>query len=126
MPLNSGAHKEKEIDGVLCRLVEENVSRERMEFLQKLLEYNGFEVKVEKSATIPAGQKEGGDAPQDTSAIETYHLWVTDVIFNPVIYVYELRLKTPGNKIVTPAYWLQLVPEGNEKGEPDLYWEIKK
>ncbi len=47
---------------------------------------------------------------------------VTDMIFNPVIYVYELRLKTPDDKIVTPAYWLQLASEGIEKGISPLSW----
>ncbi|HFB62376.1 MAG TPA: hypothetical protein ENJ69_05275 [Bacteroidetes bacterium] len=114
----TGAHKEKEIDGILCRLVEENIPRGRMEFLKKLLEHNGYEVKVEKNQ--PAGSEE------DSSAAETYNLWVTDVLFNPVVYVYELRLKTPDNKVVTPAYWMQLATEGIEKGEPDYYWELTK
>ena len=113
----TGAHKEKEIDGVLCRLVEESISVKRMEFLKKLLEHNGFEVKVEENTK---SEEDKGNA------VKSYNLWVTDVLFNPVIYVYELRLKTPGNKIVTPAYWLQLAPEGIDKGEPDFYWELSK
>jgi len=112
----TGAHKEKEIDGVQCRLVEENISRGRMDFLKKLLEHNGSEVKVEKNEKPKAS---GGER-------ESYNLWVTDVLFNPVIYVYELRLKTLGDKIVTPAYWMQKEPEGIEKGEPDFYWELEK
>ncbi len=118
MPLNSAVHKEKEIDGVLCRLVEENIPRKRLAFLQNILEHNGFEVKVEPL-------EKAGETPGD-SGEERFNLWVTDVLFNPVVYVYELRLKTPDNKIVTPAYWLQKSPEGINKGEPDYYWELTK
>ncbi len=124
MPLNSGAHKEKVIDGVSCRMVEEGLSAERMEFLKKLLEHNGFEVKVERHTS---GETEDNTVDNGVpKPNETYTLWVTDLLFNPVIYVYALQMKTPGNKIVTPAYWLQMAPEGIEKGEPDYYWELAK
>ncbi len=123
MPLNSGAHKEKVIDGVSCRMVEENLSAQRMEFLKKLLEHNGFEVKVEQNDSGNTEAETATDSPKEE---KKFTLWVTDLLFNPVIYVYELRLKTLGDKIVTPAYWLQLAPEGIEKGEPDYYWELIK
>ncbi len=123
MPLNSGAHKEKIIDGISCRMVEEGLSSGRMEFLKKLLEHNGFEVKVEKNVL---DKTEKDDNENKTQPEELFTLWVTDLLFNPVIYVYELRLKTLSDKLVTPAYWLQLAPEGIEKGEPDYYWELAK
>ena len=109
MPLNKGNHIEKEIEGANCRVVEENITKERLEFLKKLLTHNGLEVKVEQNQ-------------EDTNL---FTLGVTDLMFNPVIWVYELRLKTPTSKIVTPAYWLQLAPDGIEKGEEDYYWETK-
>ncbi|NOX86821.1 MAG: hypothetical protein GXO86_12805 [Chlorobi bacterium] len=109
MPLNKGNHIEKEIAGVKCRVVEENVSKERADFLEKLLKHNGFEVKIEQNPEAP----------------DQFTVGVTDLLFNPVIYVYELRLKTFNSKIVTPAYWLQILPEGIEKGEEDYYWDLK-
>ncbi len=33
-------------------------------------------------------------------------------------------LKTFDDKIVTPAYWLQLTPDGISKGEDDYYWKL--
>ncbi len=109
MPLNKGDHIEKEIAGVRCRMVEENISKKRVGFLEKLLVHNGFEVKVEQD-------QENGDL---------FTVGVTDFLFNPVIYVYELRLKTLKSKIVTPAYWLQKSTDGIEKGEVDYYWDLK-
>ncbi len=109
MPLNQGKHIIKEIDGVRCSLVEENIPKDRADFLRELLTHNGFDVKVE--------QNNGEDS--------LFTIGVTDKLFNPVVYVYELCLKTPGGKIVTPAYWLQLAPEGINKGEEDFYWGLK-
>ncbi len=113
----TGAHKEKEIDGVLCRLVEESISVKRMEFLKKLLEHNGFEVKVEENTK---SEEDKGNA------VKSYNLWVTDVLFNPVIYVYELRLKTPGNKIVTPAYWPSIGTRRDRQGRAGFLLGIVK
>ncbi len=109
MPLNKGKHIIKEIEGVRCSLVEENLSESRAEFLKKLLTHNGFEVKMEQS------DDEG----------KSFVMGVTDILFHPVIYVYELRLRTPDNKVVTPAYWLQLTDAGIEKGADDYYWTLK-
>jgi len=110
MSFSNGKHIVKEVDGVRCSLVEENISKERAEFLRKLLEHNGFEVKTEQSG------EEGN----------LFTVGVTDMLFNPVVYVYELRLRTLDDKIVTPGYWLQLTPDGIEKGQPDYYWQLKK
>ncbi len=110
MPLNQGKHIVKEIDGVRCSLVEENISKSRVGFLKKLLIHNGFDVKIEQS------DEEG----------KFFVMGVTDILFNPVIYVYELRLKTPDGKIVTPAYWLQLSSDGIKKGDSDYYWELSE
>jgi len=110
MPLTQGKHNIIEIEGSRCSLVEENLSKGRAEFLKKLLEHNGFDVKVEQR------DEEG----------KSFIMGVTDILFNPVIYVYELRLKTLDGKVVTPAYWLQLTSDGIEKGADDYYWELKK
>lgn len=107
MLLNKGAHIVKEIEGVRCSVVEENISEKRADFLSKLLVHNGFDVKTLRN-------------PEDENL---FTIGVTDLLFNPVIYVYELRLKTPGSKLVTPAYWLQQTTNGIDKGEQDLYWK---
>ncbi len=121
MPLNSGIHKEKEIDGILCRLVEERISKNRVDFIKKILEHNNFKVIIEENVT---SKIDDANSLADVSE-KKYNIWVTDVLFNPVIYVYELRLKTLTNRIVTPGYWLQVEEDGIEKGEEDKYWELK-
>ncbi len=121
MPLNSGIHKEKEIDGILCRLVEERISKNRVYFIKKILEHNNFKVIIEEN--VP-NKIDDANSLADVSE-KKYNIWVTDVLFNPVIYVYELRLKTLTNRIVTPGYWLQIEEDGIEKGEEDKYWELK-
>ncbi len=121
MPLNSGIHKEKEIDGILCRLVEERISKKRVDFIKKILEHNNFKVIIEENVPNKIDDANSLDDVSD----KKYNIWVTDVLFNPVIYVYELRLKTLTNRIVTPGYWLQIEEDGIEKGEEDKYWELK-
>lgn len=108
MLLNKATHTILEIDGVRCSVVEENASKMRVDFLTKLLTHNGFQVK-----TVLTNEEEG---------LST--VGVTDVMFNATLYVYELRLKTPDGKIVTPAYWLEKTKTGiDKKREQDLYWE---
>lgn len=99
MGLDSGKHTEKEINEVRCRIIETGISLERVDFLKELLEVNGFEV---LTSELPA--KEEGAAP-------TYMLGVTDLTFNPVLAVYEHKLKTKNGHLVTPAYWNQLTEE---------------
>mgnify|MGYP001764458186 CR=1 FL=1 len=106
MALNKGKHIVEEVDGVRCSLVEKSVSPERTEFLKKLLELNGFDVKV-------AAEGETG----------TFKIGVTDILFNPVVDVYKRRLKTPSGKKVTPAYWLQ--ESEQETVEEVNYWTFK-
>jgi len=103
MALNKGKHLVEEIDGVRCTVVEKGITPERAEFLKKLLELNGYEVKTAVEA--------------DPVKIK---LGVTDILFNPVIDVYERRLKSPSGKKVTPAYWLQ---ESDKETEAEVnYW----
>jgi len=107
MPLNKGKHIVGEVDGVRCTIVESGISHERMEFLYDLLKFNGYEVKIqEEISDPPAVQK-------------TYTLGVTDIVFNPVIAVYQKSLRTKDNKKVTPAFWNQT---GIEQGIP--YWLV--
>ena len=104
MALNKGKHLVEEIDGVRCTVVEKGITADRAQFLKNILELNGYEVKI---AT-------------DTDP-ETLKLGVTDIIFNPIIDVYERRLKSPTGKRITPAYWLQ--QSDKETEEEVNYWQ---
>ncbi len=103
----SGKHLVEEIDGVRCSVVEKNVSRERMEFLKKLLELNNYEVKVE-------------EVKEEDGTVK-YNVGVTDIVFNPTIEVFKRKLRSFSGKRVTPAYWLQLSDAETEKEVH--YWE---
>jgi hypothetical protein len=107
MALNKGKHIVEEIDGVRCSLVEKGVSPERTDFLKKLLELNGFTVKI-------VAEGETG----------TFKIGVTDILFNTVIDVYKRRLKSLSGKRVTPAYWLQ---ESDTQTALEVnYWNFEK
>jgi len=95
MALDSGKHTEKDVDGVRCKIIETGISKERVEFLKDILEFNGYETKVEE------GKKK---KPEDPTV---YVLGVTDIVFNPVLAVYRMILKLPNGHIVSPAYWKQ-------------------
>jgi len=103
MPLNKGKHLVEEIDGVRCTVVEKGITPERVQFLKSLLELNGYEVKI-VADTDPT----------------VFKLGVTDILFNPIIDVYERRLKSQSGKKVTPAYWLQ--QSDKETEEEVNYW----
>lgn len=107
MTLLKGKHIEKEIEGVRCRVVETGASENRVKFLRALLEHNGYEVKVEEEAKV------NGEDPT------TYVMGVTDIIFNPVVAVYQRMLNTQDGRKVTPAYWNQQ----SEETHPD-YWDF--
>lgn len=94
MPL-SGSHMFGSIEETRVTFVEKGVSKERMGFLKKLLEYNGFEVIVEED------KKKTEEDPQ------LYTVAVTDMVFNPTIWVYQRKLKTLDGRIVNQDYWEQ-------------------
>lgn len=109
MGLTSGKHKEVEIDEVRCRVVEKGASRQRVDFLKKLLEHNGLEVKYME------------EPPAEEGAPTTYTIGVTDITFNAVIKVYNRELWTFEGKKITPDYWNQKT----EQTDPN-YWDINK
>ena len=102
-------HTVEEINGVRCTVVEKGATAARVDFLKKLLEFNKFEIQVAED------KKETEDAPT------LFTIGVTDLVFNPVIAVYEMSLKTPDGKRVSPAYWDQ-----KETEIVDQYWEFKE
>jgi hypothetical protein len=107
MSLKKGKHIVSEVDGIRCTIVETGISKNRAEFLKDLLEFNGYEVKIKEDITDPPAE------------VKTYTLGVTDIVFNPVIAVYQKSLKTKEGKKVTPAYWNQA-----GKDEKIPYWLV--
>jgi len=108
MPLKA-KHIVEEINGVRCTVVEKGASQGRVDFLKGLLEFNKFEVQVAED------KKETEDAPT------LFTIGVTDEVFSPVIAVYEMSLKTPDGKRVSPAYWEQKTTE-----IVDEYWTFEE
>jgi hypothetical protein len=108
MPLKA-KHIVEEINGVRCTVVEKGATQGRVDFLKGLLEFNKFEVLVAED------KKETEDAPT------LFTLGVTDEVFSPVIAVYEMSLKTPDRKRVSPAYWEQKTTE-----IVDEYWTFEE
>ena len=102
-------HTVEEINGVRCTVVEKGATAARVDFLKKLLEFNKFDVQVAED------KKEAEEAPT------LFTIGVTDLVFSPVIAVYEMSLKTPDGKRVSPAYWDQKTTE-----IVDQYWEFKE
>lgn len=119
-------HEFEELNGVKCAIVEKNASAERVAFLQKLLEFNRYNVIVivsppPKVAAIPVSKPvdaaEGNiqsiptaiptELPPAPPDPETFTIGVTDVTFNPTNAIFGRLLKTPGGHIVTLAYWQQ-------------------
>ncbi len=87
-----GKHIIAEVNGERCTIVETGVNKARMQFLKDLLEFNHYKVYTE-SKTDDKG--------------ESFTVAVTDLLFNPVIAIYESKLRTKEGKVVTPAYWKQ-------------------
>lgn len=137
--LSSEAHVVEEINAVRCSIVEKNVSPERVEFLKKLLEHNGFTVMtaptppppVKKPVASPqpppvegvvkvspVGGEAEGAVPPPPPAPSTFTIGVTNVAFNPMLAVYERSLLALDGKTVSIAYWNQ---EAEKAGE--VYWQ---
>lgn len=108
-------HEFEEINGVKCAIVEKNVTPERVRFLQKLLEHNGFTVVTApspppKAAVAPKPAAEGEpvmETPPEPPPPETFTIGVTHLAFNPTNALFGRLLRTPEGRVVTPAYWLQ-------------------
>lgn len=103
MGINKGKHVVQEIEGVRCTVVESGINTARTDFLKDILLYNKFDVKV---------------APDKTP--DTFILGVTDIIFNPVIAIYERTLFSKEGKHITPEYWNQKCKEIHP-----YYWKNK-
>lgn len=106
MTLNKIKPVIEEIEDIRCIIVETGINEERLDFLKKLLEHNGYTVMVKM-------------ADNGTATIG-----VTDLMFNPVLDVYKRRLKSLTGKHVTPAYWLQ-ISDAETEAEVN-YWNTKQ
>lgn len=103
----AGKHQFGAIGDQRVTFVEKKIEKDRMEFLKKLLEVNDFEVVIQEEKT------KSEEDPQ------LYTVAVTDMVFNPTIYVFQRRLKTiDGKHIVTQDYWNQVSEETNPQ-----YWK---
>ena len=109
MPLDKGKHTVEEINGTRCSIVEKGVNAERMAFIKEILEFNKYEVKVQEE------KRETEESPV------TYTIGVTDLLFNIVIAVYQLRLKLKDGRMVSPAYWNQWAEKIDNK-----YWRYRR
>ena len=86
--------------------IEKGIAKERMEFLKELLEFNRFTVLIEEKAS----KEENGEP--------TYTVAVDDMMFNPIMWVYDRKLKTSDGRYVTHEYW----ENSGGKTKPQ-YWE---
>ena len=91
----SGKHQFGSIEDTRVTFIEKGVTDERMSFLKALLEHNGLEVITAED------KRKSEDDPQ------LYTVAVTDMVFNPTIWVYHRKLKTFDGRKVTPGYWNQ-------------------
>ena len=108
-------HEFEDLDGVKCAVVEKNASQLRVDFLKKLLEYNGYTVIVVASPPpkviakpAAAATAEGTAAPPQPETPlppSTFTIGVTDVMFNATNAVFGRLLHTPDGHVVTLAYW---------------------
>lgn len=101
----SGKHSFGSIGETRVTFVEKGVDENRRDFLSKLLEHNGLEVIIEED------KKKTEEEPQ------LYTVAVTDMVFNPTIWVFERKLKTFDGHKVTQDYWNQ-----KSKITNPLYW----
>ncbi len=88
-------HIVEEINGQRCTVVEKGIEKNRLDFLKDLLLFNKFEVVVDEVAKT------------EETAVQLYNIGVTDLVFNPVIAVYEMRMKNQKGQPVTAPYWNQ-------------------
>ena len=125
MALNPN-HAFEDLDDIKCAIVEKNCTPERVDFLNKILEFNGFKVVVVKSPPPKVAAKPAVAANPDVAPVEvpppppeTFTVGVTDVTFSRINAVFNRELLTPAGEVVTSAFWKQL--EAAPKKD-EWYW----
>jgi hypothetical protein len=122
-------HTAEELNGIKAAIVEKNASSQRVEFLKKILEYNGFTVVVAPSPPPKAASPVTPVASETTLPApgppipETFTVGVTDLMFNPINAIFGRLLKAPGGHTVTLAYWQETDIESNDETP---YFDLKK
>lgn len=101
----AGKHMFGSIEDTRVTFVEKGVDENRRDFLKKLLEYNGFEVITQE------------DKRKTEEDSQLYTVAVTDMVFNPTIWVFQRKLKTFDGHRVTQDYWNQ-----QTKNTKPQYW----
>ena len=102
----SGKHLFGSIDETRVTFVEKKVDASRIDFLKKILEHNNFEVIIQEE------KRRSEEDPQ------LYSLGVTDMVFNPTVYIFQRRLLTLDGKKMNQDYWFQRT----EDAKPQ-YWK---
>ncbi len=102
----TGKHLFGSIEETRVTFVEKKIEKERKDFLKKLLEHNGFEVLIQEE------KRKTEEEPQ------LYTVAVTDMVFNPTVWVFQRKLKTFEGRIVNQDYWNQV----SEDTKPQ-YWK---
>lgn len=101
----TGKHLFGSIGETRVTFVEKKIEENRKDFLKKLLEHNGFEVIIQEE------KRTSEDVPQ------LYTVGVTDMVFNPTIWIFQRKLKTFDGHKVTQDYWNQ-----KTKDTAPQYW----
>ena len=102
----AGKHAFGSIGETRVTFIEKKISEDRMSFLKKLLEHNGFEVILQEE------RRKTDEEPQ------LYTVGVTDMVFNPTIWIFQRKLRTLDGKIVNQDYWNQ-----KTEGASPKYWK---
>lgn len=106
-------HTCEELNGIKCAIVEKNIRRERANFLDQILTFNGFTVVVVPSPASKTAPQVSGDALPSAPSLEsppapeTFTMGVTDLTFNPINAIFGRLLKTQAGHVVTLSYWQQ-------------------
>lgn len=104
----AGKHQFGAIDESRVTFIEKKIESDRKDFLQTLLKHNGFEVVIKEE------KRKSEEDPQ------LYTIGVTDMVFNPTVYIFQRRLRTLEGRIVTQDYWNQKTTETAPQ-----YWRSK-
>jgi len=91
----AGKHQFGSIGETRVTFVEKKIEGARKDFLKRLLEHNGFEVIIQEE------KRASEDVPQ------LYTVGVTDMVFNPTIWIFQRKLRTFDGRRVTQDYWNQ-------------------